>query len=93
VLSKYGHIESIPEQVSTWGIKGMAPGRAASLGVSLRDHREQALLFRQLATLRTDVPLAETLDDLEWKGARPQLKELCAELNDTSIAERVSRWR
>jgi len=93
VLSKYVHIESIPEQVSTWGIKGMAPGRAASLAVSLRDHREQALLYRQLATLRTDVPLAETLEDLEWKGALPQLRELCAELKDASIAERVTRWR
>ena len=93
VLSKYEHIESIPEKVTTWEIKGMAPGRAASLAVSLRDHRDEALLYRKLATLRTDVPLAESLDDLEWRGALPRLKELCAELNDESIAERVTRWR
>lgn len=93
VLSKYGHLEAIPEKVSTWGIKGMAPGRAASLAVSLEQHREEAFLYRKLATLRTDVPLAETVNDLEWKGAQPRLKELCTELGDESIAERVKRWR
>jgi hypothetical protein len=33
------------------------------------------------------------LEDLEWKGARPELKELCAQLGDTSIPDRVTRWR
>ena len=93
VLSKFGHLEDIPHEVSTWGIKGMAPGRAASLAVSLEQHREEALLYRTLATLRTDVPLAEMLDELEWQGALPHLKELCAELGDESIPERVARWR
>lgn len=93
VLSKFGHLEDIPQEVSTWGIKGMAPGRAASLAVSLEQHREEALLYRTLATLRTDVPLAEMLDELEWQGALPHLKELCAELGDESIPERVARWR
>lgn len=93
VLSKFGHLENIPQVVSTWGIKGMAPGRAASLAVSLEQHREEASLYRTLATLRRDVPLAEKLDDLEWRGALPDLKELVAELGDENIAERVTRWR
>lgn len=93
VLSKFGHLESIPETVSTWQIKGMGPGRAASLSLSLEQHREEVLLYRTLATLRTDVPLAETLEDLEWKGALPRLKELCAELDDESIVERVTKWQ
>lgn len=93
VLSKFGHLESIPEDVRTWQIKGMGPGRAASLSISFDQHREEALLYRKLATLRTDVPLAETLADLEWKGALPQLKELCGQLDADSIPERVTRWR
>lgn len=93
VLSKFGHLESIPKQVSTWQIKGMAPGRAARLSVSLEAQRADVLLYRKLATLRTDVPLNESLDDLEWKGALPQLRELCAQLGDERIAERVTRWR
>ena len=41
---------------------------AAALAASLAAHRTEAVLFRQLATLRTDVPLAESLDDLRWRG-------------------------
>jgi len=92
VLSKFEHLENIPEDVRTWQIKGMGPGRAANLSISLEQRREEVLLYRLLATLRTDVPLAETLDDLEWQGALPQLKGLCAELGDESIPERISRW-
>lgn len=93
VLSKYGHLESIPEDVRAWQIKGMAPGRAATLAASLEQHRQEAFLFRQLATLRTDVPLKETLTDIEWRGALPRLRTLCAELGDESIPERVTRWQ
>jgi len=93
VLSKFVHMESIPEDVRTWEIKGMAPGRAATLAANLESHRAEALLYRTLATLRTDVPLVETLNDLEWRGALPRLKGLCKELSDESIPERVSRWR
>ncbi|MEX2161823.1 MAG: 5'-3' exonuclease H3TH domain-containing protein [Anaerolineales bacterium] len=93
VLAKFGHLESIPQDVRTWQIKGMGPGRAANLSISLEQHREEVLLYRKLATLRTDVPLKETLADLEWQGALPRLKELCAALGDTSISERVTRWR
>ncbi len=93
VLSKFVHLEAIPEDTLKWEIKGMAPGRAASLSISLEQHREEALLYRKLATLRTDVPLAEKLDDLEWRGALARLKTLCAELDADSIAERVTRWR
>jgi 5'-3' exonuclease len=93
VLAKFGHLEAIPEQVSAWQISGMGPGRAASLSASLDQNRADAMLFRTLATLRTDVPLPETIADLEWRGARPSLKELCAELGEKTLIERVTRWR
>jgi hypothetical protein len=86
-------LESIPEKVSDWQIKGMAPGRAANLSASLEAHRDEAYLFRKLAILRTDVPLSEKLSDLEWRGALPQLKKLCEELGDESIPERVAKWQ
>jgi 5'-3' exonuclease len=93
VLAKFGHLEAIPEKVSTWQVSGMGPGRAASLSASLDQNRADAMLFRTLATLRTDVPLPETLADLEWRGALPSLKELCAELGEKTLIERVTRWR
>jgi 5'-3' exonuclease len=93
VLSRFEHLENIPEDVRTWEIKGMGPGRAANLSISLEQHREDALLYRTLATLRTDVPLAETVSDLEWRGALPNLKDLCADLGEESIPERITRWQ
>ncbi|MEX1071757.1 MAG: 5'-3' exonuclease H3TH domain-containing protein [Anaerolineales bacterium] len=93
ILSRYGHLESIPEDVMKWDTKSVAARRQVTLADSLSQHREEAMLFRRLATLRVDVPLAEKLSDLEWQGALPRLKELCAELGDESIPERVTRWR
>jgi 5'-3' exonuclease len=90
VLSRFEHIESIPDDLEAWGI---SPGRAKRLAESLEGRREEALLYRQLATLRVDVPLEEKLDDLEWQGAHERLKELCADLGEEKIPERISRWR
>jgi len=90
VLSRFGHIEDIPEALDTWG---MSAGRAARLWENLSPRREEAFLYRELATLRTDIPLKENLADLEWQGAYERLKELCAQLGEERIPERVSRWR
>jgi hypothetical protein len=91
VLARYGHLEAIPDQEREWGL--IVRG-AATLATSLRDHREEAYLYRQLATLRTDAPLTETLDDLRWQGARlRELKELCRELGNDDIIGRVPQWR
>ena len=67
VLAHYGHLESIPDEASRWTL--IVRGSAA-LAESLRHHRIEADLYRTLATLRQDVPLEETLEDLEWLGAR-----------------------
>jgi hypothetical protein len=53
----------------------------------------EARLFRQLATLRDDVPLQEKLSDLEWRGAYPRLKALCQAMGDDKVAARLTRWR
>jgi len=91
VLSVYGHIDQIPEHESTWRVTVRG---AASLAASLREHRDQARLFRRLATLRTDVPLAEDLDELRWRGARrEELTSLCHEIGDDAFLERIPRWQ
>ena len=91
VLARFEHIEAIPEDAADWGVKVRGADRLAE---TLRDNMEAALLYRQLAVLRTDVPLAEDLDDLEWRGARREdLEALCGEIGGTGLLERVPRWR
>ncbi len=89
VLSKYGHLEAIPEDHRKWGLPA---GRALRLAENLRTHREESLLFRRLATLRTDVPLEQNLKDLQWRGARKRLRKLCKELGANRLPDRVPRW-
>lgn len=91
VLVRYGHLEAIPEHEREWGL--VVRG-AAALAQSLRDHRDEAYLYRRLATLRTDAPLTESLDDLRWQGARrSELLELARVLGNQDFLERVPRWR
>jgi 5'-3' exonuclease len=61
VLARYGHLESIPDDWRTWGVDAASPARLAR---TLARDRDRALLFRLLATLRTDVPVFDSVDDL-----------------------------
>ncbi len=90
ILAKFKHIESIPTDPKKLPL-GL--GRATTLVEKLQANYKDALLFRELSTLRTDVPLKETLDDLKWRGAYPRLKKLCHELGEERIPERVTLWR
>ena len=90
VLAKFKHIKAIPKDPSKLGL-GL--GRATTLTENLQQNYKDALLFRELSTLRTDVPLKEKLDDLKWRGAYPRLKKICHELGDERIPERVHLWR
>ena len=71
VLSRFGHIESIPDDYREWHVNATRP---AELAATLTRERQQALLFRTLATLRTDVPIVERVDDLEWHGTDSAIK-------------------
>jgi 5'-3' exonuclease len=93
LLARYGNLENIPVDVMEWDAKSVAARRQVTLADSLNQHRDEALLFRRLATLRVDVPLAENLADLEWKGARPRLRELCNELGEEELPDRITRWQ
>jgi 5'-3' exonuclease len=87
VLAVYEHLEAIPVQASEWRV---AVRGATALAASFAARRDDALLFRRLATLRTDVPLTETLADLRWCGPDDAaLAMLAAEWGDGSIVERA----
>ncbi len=90
VLSQYPHIEDIPAEASQWSV----PVRgAATLAANLLQQRDDALLYRTLATLRTDVPLQDNLHDLCWRGARRKdLTALCEEIGDLRLLDRVPRF-
>ncbi len=90
LLAHYGHLEAIPDHHAAWAV---AVRGAAALAESLRTHRREVMLYRVLARLRTDVPLPQTVEALEWRGAlREPLTELARELGTTDILERVHRW-
>lgn len=90
VLAKFKHIEKISKDPKKLPF---SLGRATTLLENLTANYQDALLFRELSTLCTDVPMKETLKDLEWKGATSKLKKVCAELREERIVERVKKWR
>jgi len=81
VLAKFGHLESIPDDWQTWSVNATSPARLAR---TLAAERERALLFRTLATLLTDIPLLESVDDLRWQGPTPAFGPLAAQLDPTT---------
>ena len=90
-LRACGHIDAIPDDPKMWEFKVRG---ATALAESLRAHREESALYLTLPTVREDVPRAESLDDLEWRGARrSELETLCRELGDGDLPQRVSRWQ
>ena len=91
VLGRYVRLEAIPDDHRDWecDVRG-----AMALAASIREQRADAMLYRTLATLRTDVPLTESLDDLQWRGGRRGLLEsLCGEIGEPEIAQRMPLWR
>jgi 5'-3' exonuclease len=82
VLARFGHLESIPADWRTWGVNAASPG---ALAATLGRERDHAFLFRTLATLRTDIPVFEAVDDLHWKGPTPAFAPFAARLDAASI--------
>ncbi len=88
VLARYGHIESIPVSGDEWEVKVRG---AAKLAVTLAKNRELALTFRDLATLRTDAPVFDTVDELKWSGPREDFIDYCTQMDAQAIYRRVER--
>lgn len=93
VLSKFRHIDAIPPSALDWELDIR---NASRLAATLEERRDEALLYRTLATLNRDSDLGattRTLDDLEWHGVpRASFIGLCDELGFDTVRERVHRW-
>ncbi|SEM75807.1 5'-3' exonuclease [Stigmatella aurantiaca] len=90
LLTAYGHLEAIPAEAADWSVR---PRGADRLAATLREHREEALLYRRLATLVTDAPLKESLGALAWKGVpRAPFEAMCDRLGLTTLKARPKRW-
>lgn len=92
VLAKFPKLEDIPKDHRQWGVNVRGAER---LALTLRDHFEDAKLYRTLATLVTDVPLKESLEELEWKGVpKERFLAWCEEVGlDSSLQSRPEKWR
>ncbi|MCU0695805.1 MAG: flap endonuclease [Myxococcaceae bacterium] len=90
VLSVYPHLEQIPDDAKAWTVKVRG---AEKLAGTLSAHRAEATLYRTLATLRLDVPLDESLDELRWQGApRDAWRAWCVDAGIEKFVDRPLRF-
>ena len=90
VLARYGHLESIPADWRTWGVNAANP---AALALTLARERDRAFLFRDLATLRTDIPLFDSVDRLRWTGPTPAFQALAKRFDAATTEPAAARSR
>jgi 5'-3' exonuclease len=87
VLARYGHLEEIPADVGTWAVNVRgAPKLAATLG----EGHHEAMLFRDLATLRANAPVG-TVDDWRWRGPPPELERWTERLGAPDLLTRARK--
>jgi 5'-3' exonuclease len=85
-LSQYARLEDIPENWKEWH---PSIRKARVLSESLFNSWDNAVLFRTLATLRLDVPVFETVEDLRWRGPRPEFEEECRRMQAPDLFARA----
>jgi len=86
VLARWRQLEDIPPDPADWEVRVRG---AAKLAVTLREHRDDALLFKQLATLRVDRSLLARVEDLRWRGPTSDFARVCAGLDAPGLARRA----
>lgn len=86
VLARYGRLEDIPPAADAWDVPVRAAGKLAA---TLRANFDDALLFRRIATIETDAPTIESVDELHWTGPRPAFAALCASIDAPALAQRA----
>jgi len=91
LIGAYEHLERIPADASEWKVK---PRGALQLAATLNEQRDEALLFRKLATLVETVPLDQSLEDLKFRGVpRAQFERWCKDLGVERLLTVPKRWR
>jgi 5'-3' exonuclease len=88
VLARYRHFESIPAEASGWDVSLRGADKLARV---LVERHDDALLFRDLATLRTDAPVFKTVDDLRWRGPDTAFEAMCEQLEAPQLFARAQR--
>jgi 5'-3' exonuclease len=91
VLQRYPHVEEIPDSIRAWDLSLRG---AAALAASLKERREEAMLYRELATLSLDAPIPQREPaELEWHGVpRAPFAALAERLAEPKLRFRVPRW-
>lgn len=87
VLSQYAHLENIP---NNWRLWHPSIKRARALSESLLNAQNDALLYRTLATLRLDVPVFNSLDELRWRGPQPDFESWTRRIKSSDLHRRAS---
>ena len=87
VLGLYGHLEAIPRSANDWKVDVRSADRLAT---TLADNFKLALLFRDLATLRTKKPILKSPERIRWKGPGPKLAAACSRLDDPALESRIA---
>jgi 5'-3' exonuclease len=90
VLARFGHLESIPAHPRDWHVNA---ANAASLSATLEANRKLAFLFRDLATLRTDVPVFDSVEELRWQGPTPAFADLAARFDRAVVVRQAAKPR
>jgi 5'-3' exonuclease len=88
VLARFQHLEYIPKLATEWGVSVRG---AVRLATTLAEQREEALLFRELATLRTDAPIGADVEALRWAGPHVGFATWSERLGSPALNERASR--
>ena len=90
VLAKFLHLESIPPDCRDWRVNA---SNASALAATLCEQREQALLFRTLATLRSDIRLFDDVEQLRWNSPKPHFDALASRLDAAKVVSRGREGR
>jgi 5'-3' exonuclease len=86
VLAKFIHLEAIPKDCREWRVNAT---NASALAATLCREWDNAILFRQLATLRTDIELFKNVDELRWNGPAPEFETIAGKLDAAVIQPRA----
>jgi 5'-3' exonuclease len=89
VFSHYPHLEDVPKDWQKWN---PSIRKARPLSETLFSNWEEALLFRTLATLRMDVPVFESIDELRWQGPGKEFEACCRKLKADSLIARIAKF-